>query len=184
MKKLLILVAAMLMCLCAFAGCTDGGKGQGTADTDKTSDDNIVKYNAVLYDNAEEWIDEDFRSNNRISGVYYQDGNYVTATEKERTFFVNSAEEYATIFAENNTELKVDFEKDMLIVYTFSIEYRLPVEISDINLADKTLSVNYKIKFPATDENVGNACQPYQRWAVLKMDKSDIDSAEFKYKRG
>ena len=158
MKKLLILGAALIMCLTLFAGCAN----------------NDVKYNAVLYDDAESLIDEVFAKEHRVSGggVHYQDGDYSTATVPERTFFINSTEEYEEIFADS-AELEVDFDSQMLIVYTFSLEYKHPLRLKGTDLNDNTLAVTFEMKLVRGTDSV---CQPYQRWEVLKMDKMEISA--------
>lgn len=133
------------------------------------------KYHADLYDNAGEWINEEFRNQNPVG----------LAGDKlfpiDRTFTVNNQEEYSRIFAQDVDELAVDFETQMLVVYTFIDTYRRDNRILGMDVMDDTLKITYKMEeylIPVFD-----ACIPYQRWFVIIMNKLDINSVVFEKKR-
>lgn len=131
-----------------------------------------VKYNAVLYDNAVEWIREDFRGENYID--YSQDG-----FSANHTFIVDSQEEYNRIFHEKTDGLSVDFDSKMLAVYTYiAVNYRNNY-LTSTQLNDSVLTITYE-----TEEKKGicDTCTPYQRWFVVRLDKLDVDNVVFKIK--
>ncbi len=163
MLKRLFCVVSLVLCLGVLAGCNNR---------------NNVKYNAVLYDNAVDWIDETFASNNLVRGAYYEDIQGEPEPEiplpYSRYFIVKSETEFNEIFKEDS--LDVDFETQMVIVYTLRIEYRNPAELRSVSLDGETLKITYGIELiPHT----GSACQPFQRWFVIKMNKLDISSVTF-----
>ena len=75
------------------------------------------KYNAVLYDSANEWIDGDFAKEN-LTGDYGDEVNPST-----RTFIIDSDEKYNEIFVDDLEELEIDFNEQMIIVHTFTTIY-------------------------------------------------------------
>lgn len=153
--KFLIFILAMFIVLCNMAAC---GK---------------VRYNAELYDDASDRINEDFASENlvRIS----PDDDYPTSL----TFIVTGEEEYNRIFKENIDELKVDFDKQMIIVYTFRTVSHRKVKLYSLNIKDDVLKITYKEE---EKYGVGDASRPYQRWFAVKLDKTTITSVLFEKK--
>lgn len=135
-----------------------------------------LPYNTVLYDSAVLWIKEDFQNNNLIKVIGFNDDNTENNLPSSRTFIVDNSDYFESIFIDDFSEFEVDFDSEMIIVYTFGIEYVLPAKIKKMTLSDKTLTVNYKIQ---TIPGTGSACQPFQRWFVIKMDKLDISSVQF-----
>ena len=71
-----------------------------------------IKYNAQLFDSATDWIKEDFINDNLVG--YSENSSYPT----ERVFVVKNQEEYNEIFVESIDDFDVDFNTQMLIVYT------------------------------------------------------------------
>ena len=132
-----------------------------------------VKYNAELYDDASDWINEDFASENlvRIS----PDDDYPTSL----TFIVTGEEEYSRIFKENIDELKVDFDKQMIIVYTFRTVSHRKAELYSLNIKDDALKITYKEE---EKYGVGDASRPYQRWFAVKLDKTIVSTVLFEKK--
>ena len=94
---------------------------------------------------------------------------------ESRTFIVTDRTSFEKIISEDFAEFEVDFDNEMIIVYTFETMYVLPAKIADIELSGKTLTLNYNIELiPAT----GSARAPFQRWFIVKSDKLDITSVE------
>lgn len=114
--KFLSLILVLLTILSLFAGCSSNNK-----------------YNAVLYSNTTEWIDETFLNDNRVKAYYlnenYIDGQsdpndkyiYDTTSPSSRVFTVSDEAEYNRIFS--NSPLDIDFEHEMVILYIFSDVY-------------------------------------------------------------
>lgn len=177
MKKLLSILCAVLaaLVLLTFAAC-DNGENNGVKIT-YFEDDYVPKYNDVLYDSAVKWISEDFQCNNLIYGARYDDG-LKPEEPLTRTFIITEREQFENIFVENIAELEVDFDSEIMIVYTFATEYVSPAYILDMNLSGNTLTVDYTI--PLILE-AGSAVKPFQRWFVIKLDKLEVTSAVFNY---
>ena len=136
-----------------------------------------VKYNAVLYDNAVEWINTEFANENLTRGIHYEPDFYTDETyPSERTFIVNNREKYDEIFISGLKELDIDFDMQMLVVYTFTTVYHRNNRIKKTEVKNQVLTISYKMeeKF-----GVGDASMPYQRWFVVKLDAVDISSVEF-----
>ncbi|MGN1104778.1 MAG: hypothetical protein ACI4QI_07915 [Candidatus Coproplasma sp.] len=156
-------LAACLFCSVIFmtvlfsvAGCSDGKN---------------VKYNAVLYDDAVEWIRGDFKTENNID--YFQDGNV------SLTFTVDNQEEYNSIFIENADGLSVDFDSQMLAVYTYiAVNYRNNY-LTSTEVSDGVLTLTYEME---DKPGICDTCVPYQRWFVVRLDKLDVDSVVFNRK--
>lgn len=131
------------------------------------------KYNIVLYDSANEWIDTDF-ANENITGGFGDDVNPET-----RTFIVDNDEKYNEIFVDDLDELEIDFNEQMIIVHTFTTTYHRDNNITNLELEDDILKIGYKM---GKKYGVGDASRPYQRWFVVKMDKVDVNTVEFEEK--
>ncbi len=145
-------------------------------------------HNAAVYgDRADEWINADFAAANYTSGIYIDGVDTVTDADdypRSRSFIVNTQERYDEIF-KPDTQISVDFDYEMLVVCTFTSTYVRPVEIAKLKQNGETLSVTLEQKrtsdfFLAL--RAGAACQPYQRYVVLKMDKLDVTTVELTVK--
>ena len=147
----------------------------------------VNKYNAVLYSQANEWIDESFLKNNRVKAYYlnknYEEGKsdpndkyiYDSTLPSSRIFIITEKNEYNEIFT--NTQLSVNFKTEMIILYIFSDvnpsrEYKLKKISSDGGI----LTIETKLEHSDSDD----ATLPYQRCFVIKMNKSNIDEVIFK----
>ena len=133
----------------------------GCYDCDEDFFDN--KYNATLYDSAKDWIREDF----------------ILATPEKRVFIVNDQQRYDEIFISDIEELQIDFNSQMLIVYTFGDEYVLKRMLIKTEIKNDCLNIAYGLEKLPVKENYGAVCQPYQRWFVVKMDKLDVETVVF-----
>ncbi len=142
---------------------------------------------AVYNDSAAEWINDAFATANLTGGIYMEGADTVTDAEiypRSRAFVVDTQETYDEIFR-SDTNLAVDFASEMLVVCTFTSTYVRPVEIVKIRQDGETLSVTLKEKQQSDfffAVRVGAACQPYQRYVVLKMDKLDVSDVELTIK--
>ncbi len=145
-------------------------------------------YHAAVYnDQAAEWIRTEFAAENLTSGIYIDGADTVTDSEtypRTRAFLVDTQEVYDEIF-KPDTQIPVDFDHEMLVVCTFTSTYVRPVEITKIKQNGETLSVTLKEKQKSDfffAVRVSAACQPYQRYVVLKMDKLAVTSVELTVK--
>lgn len=166
MKKF---IAVVLVCICVFGviGCNQ--QPQQVEGNVGCVDNN---YNAELYDTAGEWINEDFAKNNLVRTLGDPENDY----PKSLVFIVDNQEDYNQIFNENAAPINVDFDKQMLVVYTFSTEYHRSNTIESIIVENDVLKITYQME---KKQGVGDASMPYQRWFVVKLEKLDVNSAVF-----
>lgn len=158
MKKIIASVLLLVTVFCTLTSCT------------------LVEYNAVLYSQAGEWINEEFAKENKL--------NKDIST---REFIVKTKEEYDVIFKPDIEGLTVDFEHQMLVVYTLKDEDKTArFDLLKVTANDDVLEVTYKDYLDAGDlfgPAHGSACQPYQRWFVILLDKVDVDTVVFKFEK-
>ena len=146
-----------------------------------------IRYGATLYSDTEEWLDDAFLEENKISTAYYRNPNFtdIHGSEpkwikypdepKTRTFIITEKEEYDRIFTKSPVE--VDFEKEMAILYTSSDtnlgtrEYH----VKTMDIVDGALTVGIRVESSDKLDSV----QPYQRWFVLIMKKMEINEVNF-----
>ena len=134
-----------------------------------------LPYNATFFDSAVEWIKEEFQNENPIKTVGFvgEDNGDDPLT---RTFVVTDSNYFESIFVDNFSGFEVDFDNEMVVVYTFGTEYVLPATITNMTLTNATLTINYQIQLIP---GAGSAVRPFQRWFVVKLDKMDISSVQF-----
>ena len=106
----------------------------------------VIKNKAVIYDNEAEWIREEFYEKNRVYGAMYdretlRDESY----PKTRTFIVRTQEEFDKMFIDEN-HIEVDFEKEMLLVYTYKATYTRKIDVKKLKDEDGVLKVELKMK--------------------------------------
>lgn len=167
--KFLSLILVLLTIFSLFAGCSNNNK-----------------YNAVLYSNANEWIDETFLNDNRVKAYYlnenYIDGQsdpndkyiYDTTSPSSRVFTVSDEAEYNRIFS--NSPMNIDFEYEMVILYIFSDVYpEREYKLKKIEVNGEVLIVKTELE----QKNVDDAAMPYQRCIALKMNKVEINEVKF-----
>ena len=144
------------------------------------------KYNAVLYSNANEWIDETFLKDNRVK-AYYLNENYIygesdpsdkyiydTTTPSSRVFIVTDEDEYNRVFS--NSPLDIDFEQEIVILYIFSdVNPTRDYKLKKIEVNDEILTVKTELE----RKDVDDTTMPYQRCIVIKMNKVEINEVKF-----
>ena len=159
-KKFLMLGAAIIMLL-GLVAC-----------------ENQIPYNAVIYDDTEKCMDEEFLTENITRGAYFEgintdDNSY----PKSVTRLIKSREELGAIFAEFPTE--IDFDNTMICLYIFTCHYMgRAYEISKITVDNQILKIDIKSVRPKRGA-FGDATKEMQRCLVIKMDKLDVTSVEF-----
>ena len=146
-----------------------------------------IRYGATLYSDTEEWLDDAFLEENKISTAYYRNPDFtdIHGSEpkyikypdepKTRSFIITEKEEYDKIFTQSPIE--VDFENEMTILYTSSDtnlgtrEYH----VKTMDIVDGALTVGIRVESSDKLDSV----QPYQRWFVLIMKKMEINEVNF-----
>ncbi len=138
---------------------------------------NDERYNAQLYDNAGEWMHQDFLIENLTRGAFYNDDFLDDDSyPKNFTYLIKNKEEFDSVLAEYPTE--VDFNKRMLCVFVFTCNYTRPYKIK--NISEENQVIKIEVKSMKTSNNaIGDACIPWQRCLVVEMNKLDITSVEF-----
>lgn len=162
-KRFLLLEVMAIIGLILLAGCSN--------------------YNAVLYDNAGGWMNDEFLINNIVSGSRptIVDGDDTPILDTEdfppfRTHIINDINVFNEVFKEFPVE--VNFEKEMLLIYIVTNFYMgNSYKISSIKLDGDNIAI--EIKRQGTVKVVHAASAPKTRCFVVKMDKKDINTATF-----
>ncbi len=144
----------------------------------------VYKYNAEIYNQAKEWISEEFLEENRVK-AYYLNENYIEGesdpwTEyiyekdvpSERTFIITEQYEFTNIFTKY--EETIDFEKEMVILYIFSNWSPRDYHLKKIIYENQKLTMHIKLQH--INSKIKDSVEPYQRCLMIKMDKLEIDS--------
>lgn len=170
MKKTKYIALALLLPIlfCSFAGCS------------------AIKFNAVLYSHADEWVDEDFIKDNKVKAFYLNDDytegisdpneKYIRDKDSpsSRVFIINDEDEYNRIFSKS--PINVNFEKEMVILYIFSdVNPYRKYKLKGINLEDNILTVQTKLEY----KNINDTTMPYPRCFMLKMKKTEVREVKF-----
>ncbi len=171
MKKVNIVALGLvlLMAFSVFAGCS------------------VKKYDAVMYSKSKEWVKTSFLEDKKVRGAYYLNPDYVEGLDdpvekyyydeespRDRTFVIDNQDTYDMIFNEN--ALAVDFEKEIVYLYTFADVY--PTRnyyIDRISLEEDKVVICYKLE----KKNVNDSTAPFQRCLIVKMKKLNLSNVEF-----
>ncbi len=142
-------------------------------------------YNAVLYDDAGDWVDYNFLINNMVKGASYKKPEYLDTynpyvnmylpnenSPGSRTFIIKDKETFDKTF--DSCPLKVNFDTEMIILH---IE-------SDWN-SDKHILEKMELKNGVLSIEIVDALtyyelshQPYARCFVLKMKKTEVNEVK------
>ncbi len=136
-----------------------------------------IKYNAVLYDRAEEWITEDcaYKYATRYAKTP-QGGSFDDSYPKEINLFVTSKEQLVEMFAGFPDE--IDFEKQTVAVYFYTCNYMgRSAKLKSVKSDGYSLLVKVKLIKPNLFGK--DASQPMQRCFVVVMDKITSDNVQF-----
>lgn len=169
MKKFVRIVCAFVLICCLF-----GAVGCGN------------KYNAELFNDAEQWIRDDFLRENRVK-AFYPNENYDEYDEQSesyiydetapltRTFIISDDETFNAIFKGN--DIAVNFENEMLLLYIHPEIYAgRDYSLKKITVEGKKINISVELE---KRNGVGDASMPSQSCLLVKMDRIEIDSAEF-----
>ena len=130
-----------------------------------------TRYGAKIYSDIDELLLPSFKEN---STIYHWHDN--TTAPYSRTFIVADKETYDAMFEEG--AVNVNFEKEMILVYTFNDNYATGSRryyLNKISVNEGKATVYVRLQ-----NHIGkDAVAPYQRWIAVKMKKADITSVEF-----
>ena len=169
MKNKVFALFVFIAFICLLSGCNDN------------------KYNAVIYNNATEWISEEFLKENRVKAYYpnedhieYEDGyspEYIYDEESPafRTFIIQDEEEFKRIFSKY--EGTIDFENEIVLLYIFPATSSRDYYIKKMDYENQVLTV--QIKKQSRQNNKADGDLPSQRCLMIKMEKLEIDSVNF-----
>lgn len=138
----------------------------------KTSDGTVVtKHDPIV-------LTESFRSETavRIGNTLPEDGD-LDALPETRTILIDDQDEFDAAF--ENCPFEVDLSTEMIVVYTFSFIYSRPTVIKKVSFSDGTLSL--KLENKRAKWGVKDACMPYQRYVIVKLDKLDVTEVKVTY---
>ena len=159
-KRMLFLGVLVIMGLVLYAGC--GNKK--------------IPYNALLYDNVADCVNEDFKKANITSGLTVNDEHL----QKSYAWLIISEDDY--INKTNESRVNVDFDKQMVVVYTFTTVYATrKYNLRNLTVENDILTVEYEIE--KNNGVVGNATHPQQRWFMIMLDKVNVNAVDFIEKR-
>ena len=161
MKKLICILAFVVLIACLFAGCAK-------------NENNAV----ILNGNASELIREDFYGENHTRGAIYDDGASADSSCPDSIcFIVKNQEDYDRIFT-SDADFKVNFTSEMLVVYTYTSIYVREIEIKESKTEADRLNMVLATKKPSA--LVADACQPFQRYVIIKVEAQDISTADIR----
>lgn len=156
-------ILSVIMLLCALTSCSVF--------------DIAIKYNARLYSDATQWVNEDFLKENMVYGAYYRNESgqlcQDDSSPKSRAFVIEDDEQYDTFFKQNSFD--VNFEKEVVVLYIFSDTNNRNYILKGLELNDKELTVQVQLQKSLVDDTI----MPYQRCLVLKMNKVEIEAVKF-----
>lgn len=143
---------------------------------------NKIPYNATMYGNIYEnrtWLNDEFYEDNLTYGSFSNAlGDYVEdeTYPPYRIKIIVDKNEFDKVFKEFPVE--VDFGKSMIIMHCFTTAAGSPYEIKSIVLDEQALIINYK-NSTSKKPTAPNASKPLSKWVLVKLDKLDINTAEF-----
>lgn len=124
---------------------------------------------------------ESFRIQTMVKGAlngYEAEGLDPGTLPETRTILIDDQAEFDAAF--ENCPFEVDLSTEMIVVYTFSFIYSRPTVIKKVSFSDGTLSL--KLENKRAKWGVKDACMPYQRYVIIKLDKLDVDEVKVDYK--
>ena len=139
--KVLAVVLLVSLMVGAFSGCAQ------------------VFYGARMYDNLDKYLVLDtFRWSNPI---------YITTENPgypdSRSFVIADKATYDTVFVESAFD--IDFDREMILLCTFSNCYQRPYYLDKISIQDGKASVYMRMEH----SNVNDCVVVYQKWIAVKM---------------
>ena len=158
MRKLFLGIGVLLLSICMLVGC---GR---------------IEYNAVIVDEGvvyrEEWIE-----NNYTYGSYpsWHDG-YDESLPEDRTYVITEKTALDEIF---ETFPKVDFEKEIVLVYCYTTVYVRDRVLKKALLDGDVLNVEFDVV--AGKLGHADAASPQTRVLVVKLDKLDVAKVQITY---
>ena len=149
--RLLLVVIIFTVCF-SMAGCT------------------VVDYNAKAL-NSGYSVNHAWMSNNLTKGA--MDADSSTELPKTRIFIITDQKTLDEIFTKFP---KVDFEKEMVLIYCHTDSYSRKYVVEDIVLYGDTLTVKLGVASGLFDEFIFSTSLPFTRICVIKLDKVEAEN--------
>ena len=161
MKNKIIKLVALMLAICgalALASCSGAEKCR-------------------IEDDVYKDLNVKFALRNRTQGALYGDvwenGEDVPL---DRTFVINTKEEFESIFMTSPFDSEVDFEKETVIVYTFTAVYHREIRVKSFKVNDNGATLCLEWVKPASVVGSGDASVPYQRCVAVRTAKLASDN--------
>lgn len=171
MKKLAFILLAMA-CMAVFTSCYHTGE---KADDDWKGEDveDITSDIVFLCDNASEYIldnvKEEYQTGESRPHFYKDYPNEYIVLLKTREEFIQTIKE--------NTSIECDFEKENIIVYSFTTMEGVDDSFKLKTVKKKGEKIKITFEKPIHTELFGGwVSTPNQRWFLLKIKKMEIES--------
>lgn len=130
-------------------------------------------YNATLYDNVNNSMNEDFFSKHVTKYSKEGDLNYPEIDlPKNYTIIIENQDMMKAIFIDDSPE--IDFNNQVGILYIFTCHYAHECKLTSTFISDDTLEVKIKMVYPSGI--TGSACVSYTRCMLIIMDKVDVNN--------
>ena len=170
MKRILKNIVSVLLLLClAFSIVACGEEtDNGMTEEERIAYEDIEKYHAEIISDYE--MNSDYIMANQTKGAT---GN--SALPKDIVNIITNQTELKAAFSEFP---KINFEKEMVIVYFYTSVYSRPRELKGIEITEeKEMRIHFIEVSPG--EGIGGACSPKTRPLVVKLDKIEDYSFVF-----
>ncbi len=182
MKNKLFIVAILIAILCLAVACSP--KLVDIDNDIETSGDKILKDNTTLYDDATQWMTEEYKDKNRT----IDDDRKILS---EKTNIITNKEDFDNAFVEFPTE--IDFDEQMLVLYFFTANQIFAEDGKRLRYYELNKIINEDgaitfeccvVSTPLYDSNVpGNifdASMPTQNCLTILMPKVAYTQLKFK----
>ena len=152
--KKVLLVLVLLLSISLLSGCAF----------------NVIRYDVEIIDNGYQFNDGFLQDHLTYGSYNNETQDYISnkSTPEEYTFVIKNNEEKNKIF----TQLKdVDFEDEMIIVYIYTGIYDAERRITDVEIDEGELSIDFDYKLKIV---TGSASIPQQRVLIIKMNRVNV----------
>ena len=196
MKIIKFTALAILLCIIftAFTGCAYFDGLFGKDDAGDATDDNchedqekdnlatepsesVIFWQAEFCGYANDSIIDEFAENNKLKGIYALNDPERENAPKTLTFIVDDKETFDEIFAD--APFEVDFEKEIIYAHKLVMYDARELVLKDISVEDDCVNIYYTGKFSSDIGDRAATCNPYQRWIVVKMRKTNSTNVNF-----
>jgi len=169
MKRILPIVLALIL-LCVFASCGNQG---------------VEVYDVGIYYHEEDGVRvredqdvfrEDFLTATKVKSHWF-DEEADPNTNQHMTILIKSQKTFDSVFA--NCPTTVDFDKEILVIYTETFLNGRPTQVKKHSLKDGVLSITLENKKAALGKK--DTSSPYQRYVILKTASKDVENVEIEY---